>query len=46
MIKNINIVTKTERIAIRVRFETRKSIYEIAKKENRSLSNWCQNAIL
>ena len=46
MIKDINVIRKTERIAIRLTPKTRKSIDEIAKKENRSLSNWCQNAIL
>jgi len=45
MIKDINVIRKTERIAIRLTPKTRKSIDEIAKKENRSLSNWCQNAI-
>ncbi len=41
----INEIRKTERIAIRLIPETKKFIEEIAKNENRSLSNWCENAI-
>ena len=38
--------TKTERIAMRLTLKTRKSIDELAKKENRTLSSWCESAIL
>lgn len=37
---------KTERIAIRMTPENKKILQELAKAENRSLSNWCESAIL
>ena len=38
--------TKTERIAMRLTFKTRRSIDELAKKENKTLTSWCEGAIL
>ncbi|MCB2295887.1 DUF1778 domain-containing protein [Clostridium algoriphilum] len=37
---------KNERIALRITQETKEIIKELAKIENRSLSNWCESAIL
>ena len=37
---------KTERIAIRITPENKLLIQELAKAENRTLSNWCENALL
>ena len=38
--------TKTERIAIRVDSKTKKKIENLAKKENRSMSNFIENIII
>ena len=38
--------SKTERIAMRLTAKTRKLIDELAKKENKTLSSWCESAIL
>ena len=38
--------SKTERIAIRVTPAIRKKVEELAKQENRKISNWCENAIV
>ena len=37
---------KTERIAIRMTPENKLLIQELAKAENRTLSNWCENALV
>jgi len=37
---------KTERIAIRMTPENKIIIQELAKAENRTLSNWCESALL
>lgn len=37
---------KTERIALRITKEYKDLIKELAKKENRTLSNWCESAII
>ena len=37
---------RTERIAMRLTAKTRKLIDELAKKENRTLTSWCESAIL
>ena len=38
--------TKTERIAIRVSKATKSKLEELAKRENRSMSNWIESVIL
>ena len=37
---------KTARFAIRVTPAVRKKVEELAKKDNRKISNWCENAIV
>lgn len=37
---------KTERIALRITQDNKNMIKILAKKENRTLSNWCESAIL
>jgi len=37
---------KTERIALRVSPNVKKTLKRIAKDENRTLANWCENAIM
>lgn len=37
---------KAERIALRITHENKELIKKFAKIENRTLSNWCESAIL
>ncbi|MCB2362241.1 DUF6290 family protein [Clostridium estertheticum] len=37
---------KTERIALRITEENKNLIKKFAKEENRTLSNWCESAII
>ena len=37
---------KTARFAIRVTPAVRKKVEDLAKQENRKISNWCENAIV
>jgi len=45
-VKMLNEDGKTERIALRITKEYKDLIKELAKKENRTLSNWCESAII
>lgn len=37
---------KTERISLRISKENKNIIMETAKNDNRTISNWCESAIL
>ena len=37
---------KTERIMLRISLENKEIIQKLAKEENRTLSNWCESAML
>ena len=37
---------KTERISLRISKENKNKIEQVAKKDNRTISNWCESTIL
>ncbi|HEY8889204.1 MAG TPA: hypothetical protein VIM70_02945 [Clostridium sp.] len=41
-----NLDGKTERIMLRISLKNKEIIVKLAKEENRTLSNWCENAML